>query len=354
MDTGLYIGGTRAYSGKNMLAAGIGLRLQKEGLNIGYMKPVGVTPVERDGRVTDEDAAFVQEVLDLDQPAELVTPVIVTREFRMRAFAGEDADYLPEIRKAYEKLGAGRDLMLVGGAGNTLSGKYCRLDGLRLVRELGLKALIIDRLRQDVNYDELMHVKDEIGPLLLGAVLNDIPPSSTDEIENVFIPYLERNGVRVLGVIPHDPLMASIRPGELADGLGGRLVTARERVGGVVENFLIGTMQVENFMNYFRRKPNTAVIAGGDRADLQLVAIEGRCPCLVLTGNIFPNDVILSRADALYVPIVLVRQDTYTVAKKMERLLSRQKLRDVIKIRQCGRLVAESLDFEAIRAGLGV
>ena len=113
-------------------------------------------------------------------------------------------------------------------------------------------------------------------------------------------------------------------------------------------------MQVENFMTYFRRNPNSAVIVGGDRADVQLVAIEGNCPCLVLTGNLYPNDIILSRADTLNVPIVMVRQDTYTVAKKMEALLSRHKMRDVMKIRQGAQLISSNLDFAAIREGLGV
>ena len=46
MATGLYIGSTSPYAGKNMLSLGIGLRLQKEGLRIGYMKPVGAVPGE--------------------------------------------------------------------------------------------------------------------------------------------------------------------------------------------------------------------------------------------------------------------------------------------------------------------
>ncbi|MDR0338775.1 MAG: hypothetical protein LBH65_00690, partial [Desulfovibrio sp.] len=174
------------------------------------------------------------------------------------------------------------------------------------------------------------------------------------EIESVIRPYLERKGVRVLGIIPRDPLMGSIRAHELADGLGGCLVAAKGRADGMVENFLIGTMQVENFMIYFRRNPNAAVIVGGDRADVQLVAIEGKCPCLVLTGNLFPNDIIISHADSLNVPIVMVRQDTYTVAKKMENLLTRHKMRDVMKIRQGMQLVDSNLDFGIIREQLGV
>ena len=107
-------------------------------------------------------------------------------------------------------------------------------------------------------------------------------------------------------------------------------------------------------MTYFRRQKNSAIIVGGDRADVQLVAIEGECPCLVLTGNLFPNDIILSRADTLGVPIIMVRDDTYTVAKKMESLLSRHKMRDVMKIRQGAHLVSTNLDFATIRSALGV
>ena len=354
MAKGLYIGATKPHAGKNMFCIGLGLRLQKEGLNLGYMKPVGTMPIECNGENGDEDAFFVQDVLGLDQPASQVSPVLITQDFKIRAFAGQEKDYLPDIQKAYGELGADKDLMLVSGAKNCRSGKYCGLDGIRIIRELGLKTIVVDRLGHEVSYDELLGIKELLGDLMLGTVINDVPSSFMAEIDSVIRPFLERNGIPVLGTVPRDPLMGSIRAHELADGLGGRLVASQGRADGMVENFLIGTMQVENFMTYFRRNPNSAVIVGGDRADVQLVAIEGNCPCLVLTGNLFPNDIILSRADSLNVPIVMVRQDTYTVAKKMEALLNRQKMRDVMKIRQGAQLISSNLDFDAIRAGLGL
>ena len=41
---------------------------------------------------------------------------------------------------------------------------------------------------------------------------------------------------------------------------------------------LVGAMSVESALSYFRRKPNKAVITGGDRADIQLAALEKRLP----------------------------------------------------------------------------
>lgn len=53
---GIYVGATSGYSGKNMIAMGIGLKLQKEGYRVGYMKPVGALPLEKNGVLGDADA----------------------------------------------------------------------------------------------------------------------------------------------------------------------------------------------------------------------------------------------------------------------------------------------------------
>lgn len=354
---GLYIGSTTTYAGKNTMNIGIGLRFRKEGLNVGYMKPVGAMPVEVGGMQGDEDAFYVQEVLGLTPQKDIVTPVMVTQDFKIRAFngqLGDSGEFLDKIQKSYDELAKDRDLMLVGGSGNMFSGRYAGLDAITLVKKLGIKAVVIDRIQHEVNYDTLVTIKDHLGDLMAGVILNSVPATFNTEVDTLIRPFLERQGIKVLGVLPNDPLMSSIRADALAEGLGGRLVAAQRSSERMVESFLIGTMQVENFMTYFRKSSNSAVIVGGDRADVQLVAIEGNCSCLILTGNLYPNDIILSRADTLNVPIIMVRDDTYTVAKKMEQMLGRHKLRDTIKIRQASQIVSDNLDFDAIRAALGI
>ena len=109
-----------------------------------------------------------------------------------------------------------------------------------------------------------------------------------------------------------------------------------------------------DLMTHFRRQKNSAIIVGGDRSDVHLVALEGDSPCLVLTGNLYPNDIILTRSEVLEIPIIVVREDTYTVAKKMETLLMRHKLRDEIKIRQGAQLINANLDFATLKSELGL
>ena len=55
------------------------------------------------------------------------------------------------------------------------------------------------------------------------------------------------------------------------------------------------------------------------------------------------------RAEVLGIPLIVVRDDTYTVARKMEAILSRCKLRDAAKIEHGAGLITSLLDFDHLR-----
>jgi BioD-like phosphotransacetylase family protein len=352
---GVYIGSTTGYSGKNLIAMSLGLRFKKQGLKIGYMKPVGAVPRKDEHAPGDEDAAFLQEVLGLRQDPALVTPVVVNRDFARRAFSEDIGDLMPGIVSAYGELSAGKDVMIIAGSGNFLgSGTYCGLDGVSVSRALDAKVVIIDRYQNELKYDYVLRCREALGDNLAGVILNDVPEHYRQEVDELLVPFLRRKGVTVLGVIASDPIMGAIKVSDLAERLGGKVISAHHKADRVVENFLIGTMQVENFLAHFVRRKNSAIIVGGDRSDVQLVALEGSCPCLILTGNLHPNDIILTRSEVLQTPIIMVREDTFAVAKRMESILSRHKLRDMIKVNHGIQLVADALDFDLLAGRLGM
>ncbi len=172
---GIYVGSTSGYSGKNLIAMGLGLKFQKDGLNVGYIKPVGAVPVEKDGKMGDEDAFFVQDVLGLKEDPELVTPVLVTEDFKTKAFGGLTHDLMGDIKGSYEAVSKGKDVTIVAGSGSMYSGKYCNVDAVEVVRTLGIKSIVIDRYSKELNYDYLLVLKDALGDQFIGTILNDIP-----------------------------------------------------------------------------------------------------------------------------------------------------------------------------------
>jgi hypothetical protein len=353
--SGLYIGSTAGFAGKNLIVMALGLQLQKEGYNVGYMRPVGTSPVQKGDKMGDEDAAFVQEVLGLDEDPELVSPVVATHDLQMQVFAEGCPDLMGRIVQAYNTLSKDKDVMLVCGAGSFLhAGKYCNVAGVDVAQALGTQVILVDRFFKEFSYDYLISAKEQLGEELVGAILNSVPESRMDTVESMLKPLLERRGIRILATAPQDSLLNAIRISDLANRLGGKIISVPEKSDVVAESFLIGTMQVENFMTHFRKKPNSAVIVGGDRSDLQLVALEGKCPCLILTGNLYPNDIILTRSEDLGVPIIVVRDDTYSVAKKMEKILESIKLRDQVKINHGAKLINSILDWSTIKQSLGI
>ncbi|MBW2037683.1 MAG: hypothetical protein JRI41_09450, partial [Deltaproteobacteria bacterium] len=89
-------------------------------------------------------------------------------------------------------------------------------------------------------------------------------------------------------------------------------------------------------------------------ADVQLAAIEALTQCLILTGNLYPNEIVISRAQLRGIPIVVVRDDTYSVAKKVDELSRKLRLREKEKV-YCGiRLIEEKVDFQKLYAALGL
>lgn len=355
MCNGIYIGSTSSFAGKNTLATAFGLYLQSQEINTGYMKALGANPTDIDGIPGDEDSIFVQNMLGLNHPSELVTPVLVTQDFKFDTFNGVSrTPELEKIKKSFAKLKQSHQTMIVAGCSAMHYAKHFGLDGFVIAKELDLKVILMDRFAQGINYDLIIAYGERIGDRLLGVVLNDVPSAYMDEVVNLSTPYLEKHNIPVLGVIPSDKTLSSISAEELAPKLAGKLISTSNKPSKLMDHFLIGTMQVENFTNYFRKNPNVAVIVGGDRADVQLVAIERECPCLILTGNIYPNEIIRSRAATLGVPIIMVRQDTYSVALKMENVLAKHKLRNKSKVEHAQKITQDAIDFAAIQKAIGL
>ncbi|MFO7929569.1 MAG: DRTGG domain-containing protein, partial [Candidatus Humimicrobiaceae bacterium] len=86
------------------------------------------------------------------------------------------------------------------------------------------------------------------------------------------------------------------------------------------------------------------VITGGDRADVQLAALETPTKCLILTGNFQPSSVVLGRAEELGIPMILVNYDTLTAVEKVEEIIGHVRFHEMKKIDKIVEVVKECID----------
>jgi len=351
----LYIGSTETFCGKSAFAFGIALAGKDRGLCVGYMKPVAMAVSEAGSAGVDEDAEFARRVLDLEESLDIIAPVSPCRSDVEQILEGKlERDYRQVLTDAYGRLSSGKDLVLLEGGGNLREGYTVGLPAQTLLEMLDAKALVVVPHSVHMLTDDALAVQAALGDRLLGVVINRVPRYRMRFAEQVVCSYLEGRGVRVYGVLPEERLLQAVSVREIADRLDGEVLCAEDSLDELVENLMVGAMSVESALSYFRRLPNKAVITGGDRPDVQLAALETSTRAIVLTGNLRPSAIILSRAEEVGVPMVMVRPDTMTTVEALSSFFGHSRFHQPKKIERFGELLAERFDLDGLLSDLGV
>jgi hypothetical protein len=350
----LFIGSTAGNSGKTMITVGLGLALKESGYKVGYLKPLGKMPTSVNGKVVDADAQFLKGVLQLAEPLEQICPVVLTQDLVARGLRGEAGNLRSTIQQAYEVVSAGKDVVLLGGAGSLADGAFLGISGTRLAKEFRASVLLIDPYLNEVCLDCILTAGEVLGDHLMGVVLNRVTPQSLPEVEQMVVPFLVGKGVEMLGVLPLDRVLDAITVRQMAEVLDGKVICGQDRLGEFVERFSVGAMDVDAALGYFRKLPNKAVITGGHRADIQLAALETSTKCLVLTGDQMPNELIIARAREVGVPMISVHFDTLTTVEKLESVLGRIRIREERKVQRARELLRDRLNYRRILEKLGM
>jgi len=349
----LYVASSEPYSGKTLTCLALGTRWQRQGLRVGYTKPLGLLPVTMGEEVTDEDSRFVAEQLKLDVSPSHLCPILLNEDTCPCHMEAEEAR--GKVKEAFAASAAGTDVILVGGTGSLLSrGSMVGLEGATVVEMLDAKVLLVCRCESFLDVDSIMACHRVVGERLVGVILNLVPARVKDRIRDEVVPYLEGMGMPVLGLVASDPVLHSVSVRELAEATGGELLSGEEAAEELVENFVVGAMGVEGALRYFRRTPRKCVITGGDRSDIQLAALETPTKCLILTGDLRPRHTVLARAAELGVPVLLVSHDTLRTVTTIEEMLGKLRVREPRKIARAVEHFEANLELAKLDAALGL
>jgi BioD-like phosphotransacetylase family protein len=350
----LYIASRYTFSGKSALCAGLGRRFIDDGFNIGYMKPVSTTAKYVRGQVVDEDADFMRHVFSLREASDDIAPICLTIRHVERILAGNGDDYVTQLKEAFERVSKNKDVVILEGTSGISEGAIVGLPAAEVIKLLDAKVVLAARYENDLVVDAALAWKKQLGERLVGVVLNAVPHGRISFVEESIVPFLKQENITTLAVLPQERVLLSISVGELAEALGGEILNSPERSNELVENLMVGAMSVDSALSYFRRKPNKAVFTGGDRPDIQLAALETSTKCLILTGNLQPNPIILARAEEMDVPMILVKHDTLSAVEITEQFFGRIRFHQPKKIRKFVSLLTERFDFDTLYAALGL
>jgi BioD-like phosphotransacetylase family protein len=355
----LLISGFR-HSGKTAFCLSLALILREQGLKVGYFKPLGwqtfvkerVSSGKQLGYFIDADAHLMKEVLKLDKPLEDIVPVLINFNYLTSMAKETDKELEKRIDEAYRRVSEGVDVLLIEGGHIPQIFYNRKLSTYHLAKKFDTKFLMVGNIRSDLPVDDLLFRKAVLDLLdinCIGTVLNNVPRTSLQRTKGVVKPILEKNSLKVWGIIEENREITTPTVSDIQDILEGEILEAPENMDKIlVEDFLVGSMTCESAIKYFRRSINKAVIMGGDRDDIALAALETNASVLILTGNLYPNVRVLSKAREKNIPVILVPYDTYTTVSKLEGLTGKLKPGNTERIEKLKKIVEAEVDWKGI------
>lgn len=350
----IFIGSVSPFSGKNLICLGLGLKFKKDGYKVGYFKPVGFSPAVVEEVLTDEDAVFLSKVLETNEPPQSICPVVLTDDLLVRLMNGENLNISKKIMSAFNHVSKDKDIMITRGLGRLSAGTCLRFSELDFIKESRAKVIFTDKFQSNIDMlDGFLYAYKMLGAQLLGVVFNLVPTTKLNYVREILVPFLKNNGITTLGIIQKDPILGAVPIREIVTTLKGNILCREDKADELIEHFMIGAMNVESALSYFRKVSNKAVITGGDRSDIQLAALETPTKCLILTGEMYPNASILGRAQEVGVPIVVVRADTAFTLEVCENLSGYVSLHCKSKVQRAAEVVEREINFKTIYERLG-
>jgi BioD-like phosphotransacetylase family protein len=343
----VYIASTETFVGKSAVCAALLQQFRTAGYQIGYMKPVSVSAVPSETGASDEDADLMRQLFDLPDPPDVLAPVLATPRIVDRVLRGEQPNFKADVQRAYQQIAANRDIVVLEGVNTWAEGALLHLSAPEVSEMLDAPVLLISRYRSTMAADAIISVHHYLGERLIGVILNQVLPAQVAFVRDTLAPFLEKAGVPVIGVIPDDPQLSAVSVAALAEELGATTVSAGDS-NRLVEHLSVGAMGADTALQFFRRQPNKAVITGGDRADLQIAALETSTSCLMLTGNVRPAQTVVARAQERNVPILMVSGDTLSVVQRAEGLLGHMRFGRGDTHTRFNQLAAANIDLQRL------
>jgi BioD-like phosphotransacetylase family protein len=349
------VSSTELYAGKSALCLALAMKLKENGLTVGYMKPVGNLVVDLDGELVDDDAVTMKKMLGLAESPDEISPILFTHQLLEDVLEGKDKQLVPKLEKTFQRVSKGKDVMILESAGDISGSSVLGLSDSEVARVTGSKILLVSKYCDEFTVDRITTYMKLLGDgaEMLGIIFNNTSAERMSFVREKVVPYFHRKGVPVLGIIPKNRALQTVSAREIAEGLNGQVLAGKDNLDVTVEGIVVGAMSPDSAIKVFRRKRNRAVITGGDRADLQMAALEARLPVVILTGNLYPATPVLGRAEELNVPVILVPDDTITTIDRMDTLTKQVRVRNMRKVDVMKGMFDEYVDVEKIIQVIG-
>jgi hypothetical protein len=340
----IIIASLRKNAGKTTVMVGIAKALNKK---IGYLKPFGDRLIYNKKRLWDYDSALIANTFALSENPEDMS--IGFDHSKLRYMYDEKVTR-EKVLDLAANMAQGKDLLFVEGGRDLAYGISVYLDAVSLARYLGGNLVIVISGDENTVFDDITYVKknmDLSGINFKGIIINKV--QNMDDFKETYLPQIQKIGVPVLGVIPYQKDLTYFSVSYLSERLFAKVVTGEDHLNRTVKNIFIGAMSVNAALQQpLLKKEGILMITGGDRTDMNLVALDYQVTGIILTNNVVPPSHIISKATERKVPMLMVPYDTYETGRRIDSMEPLMTKDDKQKIELLGKLIQENVNIQEI------
>ncbi|MFH1777761.1 MAG: AAA family ATPase [Candidatus Omnitrophota bacterium] len=356
----IFIAATRQNDGKTTVALGLIRALKRKYPRIGFIKPVGQRYLIEEGYKVDEDSVLIDKTANVKCRLKDMSPIAVEKGFTEKYILRPEPDKLVKnIEASYKKVAKNKDLVIIEGTGHAGVGSVFDLSNARVAKVLGAKIILISSGGIGRPIDEIMlnmslFIKEEVE--VLGVIINKVHRKKFKKVNRLVRLGLKRKGIKVLGVMPYYPVLHKPTIAQILQETNARLLHGRIHLEHMISRVIVAAMMPHEALEYIEE--NSLVITPGDRADIILSIITAhllgknkggvRIAGIILTGGIIPHHTVMRLLKKTNVPVLLLTQDTYTVASKIHDLTIKIRPADEEKTKTIIKMVKNYVDVREI------
>ncbi len=351
----LFIGSTGDRAGQSLMTWAIALRLVERGFSVGFMKPFGTHPIRVEGHWTDHDAFLFKGILKLQEPLTQICPYLLSEETWREKRAEE---ILKEIKSMAQELSTEKDILLIMGSKHIFYDETsCPVPDISLITELGADSLLINRYRKTSrSIYSILFVRSMLKDRIKGVILNRVPPEKLKEIQNEMLPSLSEKGVPIAIPLPEDPLLSFRSLREIGEILDGKFLCGEEKLHQPVGRMTVGTTDLKDELLLIKRVHNKIILLKPFSLDRRMDEPVARRSVagILLTGGRNPPPQVLKAAKEADIPLMLVKEDTFSALERLEQTPPRLSPKDEPKARRFTELLDRGGAFDRLIQSLAI
>lgn len=357
----VFIAATRQNDGKTTTSLGLLAALQNRFASVGFIKPVGQRFVEIDEQKIDEDSVLMQRVFRLNLPLVDMSPIAVEPDFTRRYLESSNYDTLVRrIEKAFDRVAWENRFVLCEGTGHAGVGSVFDLSNAAVARILQAKVIIVSqggigRPVDEVALNQALFEKE--GVEIIGVIVNKVLPDKIDLIRDFVSRGLRRKGLRLLGVLPYQPVLSRPTLELISDELEADVIAGGDQLQNIIGRVVVGAMAAQNAVRLLH--PGSLLITPGDRDDVLEAVLafvkagRGNLAGIVLSDALRPGGALLEAVRKLPFPVLAADGDSYEVASKVHDLIVKIRPSDAQKIALVRDMIATHVDLDQILERIG-